>query len=283
MKSLIILVVTSLLFATTSTAQLYVKNNSDVPISIAIGWYQNGDSWSGFITKGWYNIEPGEKVGPLLYFKSTEERFYYYAKSTDGKLVWEGKSGLLTSKQSFTIQNADKQYVKDRQPEYQWKNFRKVDISFGVLETKTYVLNLNGSPKFANNNNRSDSLLAIERNKRIEDSIAAIERKKYRANFVGEYIWPGSANGFSASITIKSIGPNKYSVQYEGAKSGGCVALFDGTGNYLNGKLVAIQDNCTLTFTLTSDGNLTLVSSSGGCSDIHGATCSFYSGIYLKK
>lgn len=120
-------------------AQLYIKNSTSKPISIAVGWYNEGTNYNGYVTKGWYNIEPGETIDPGMSFTSNDDYFFFYAKG------WEGDYKFLTNSESFTIKNADKQYVKDNNPSYKWAMFRKKEVHFGFLETKTYTLNLTES------------------------------------------------------------------------------------------------------------------------------------------
>jgi|GEM_PF-7038129 len=117
--------------------QLYVKNSTNNPISIAVGWYSENSSC--YVTKGWYNIEPGQTIDPGMTFTSSDDYFFYYAKG------WEGSYKFLTNSDAFNIKNADKQYVKDDNPSYTWAMFRKKEVHFDFLEKKTFTLNLTES------------------------------------------------------------------------------------------------------------------------------------------
>lgn len=119
-----------------ANSQLSIKNETSEPISITIGWYSEGDNFNGYVTKGWWNIEPGFTIEPGLYFTSDNDHFYYYAKG------WSGNIQFLVSDGAFEIKNADMQYVKDKNPNYYWVNFKRKDVSFDFLEERKYTLRL---------------------------------------------------------------------------------------------------------------------------------------------
>lgn len=119
---------------------LYIKNSTNKPISVCIGWYQ-GDK-ACYITKGWYNIAAGETVNPSLSFTQDKETFYYHAKTQDNKTNWGGEYKLLVSPEKFEIYNADKADTKKENPKYYSTSFRKKEVSFGMFDPKTYTLNL---------------------------------------------------------------------------------------------------------------------------------------------
>lgn len=122
-------------------SQLSIKNNSSEPISIAVGWYSEKEEFTGFITKGWYNIEPGHTIDPGLYFTSNDDYFYYYAFSKTGE--WKGDNKLLVhSTDAFNIENANLEYVKNQNSNYQWRSFKLKEVHFDWLEEKKYTLTL---------------------------------------------------------------------------------------------------------------------------------------------
>lgn len=122
-------------------SQLSIKNNSSEPISIAVGWYSEKEEFTGFITKGWYNIEPGHTIDPGLSFTSDDDYFYYYAFSESWE--WKGDYELLVhSTDAFNIKNAHLEYVKNQNSNYQWKNFRLKEVHFDWLQERKYTLTL---------------------------------------------------------------------------------------------------------------------------------------------
>jgi hypothetical protein len=124
-------------------SQLSIKNGSSEPITVAIGWYSESEEYTGFVTKGWYNIEPGHTIDPGLYFTSNDDYFYYYAFSKS----WEWKGGgdyklLIHSTDAFTIKNAHLDYVKNENSSYQWRNFKLKEVHFDWLEERKHTLTL---------------------------------------------------------------------------------------------------------------------------------------------
>jgi hypothetical protein len=124
------------LFIININSQLYIQNDTSKPIKIALGWYRQNENYNGYVTSGWLTVEPGYKIKTSLYFTSDKDHFYYYAKG------WEGNVGLLVGSGNFKIENADMKYVKDKNPNYKWVNFKRKDVSFYWLEPRIYTLKL---------------------------------------------------------------------------------------------------------------------------------------------
>jgi len=121
-------------------AQLCFNNRTNRPVSVAVGWISVTDSFSGFKTKGWYIVEPGETISTE--FKVSDETvFFYYAKGEvdeNGKfLYWSGDFKLLVSflEDKFTIKNANMQYVEDNNFGYEWVKFVKHTVHIGFLDS----------------------------------------------------------------------------------------------------------------------------------------------------
>lgn len=165
MKTIKKVIIVSFMFAITFTikAQLYIKNATSKPVSIAVGWYSESKDYTGYVTKGWYNIEPGETINPGLTFTSSDDHYYYYAKG------WEGNTKLLVGgNEAFNIKNAHLQYVKDANPSYKWVMFRRKDVHFDFLETKTRTLKLTESSAA-----ELDSIAAVKESSKWNNNAAA--------------------------------------------------------------------------------------------------------------
>ena len=117
-------------------AQLYLKNESNETVSVCIGWYQ--ESSSGYVTKGWWNIEPGQTISPGLSFTKLNDEFYY--RATSASRTWGTEYNLLIRNDAFEIKDAHSEYTKKNNPSYQWASFNKMSVSFGLLESKTFTL-----------------------------------------------------------------------------------------------------------------------------------------------
>ncbi len=117
-------------------AQLYLKNESSETISVCIGWYQ--ESSSGYVTKGWWNIEPGQTISPGLSFTKLNDEFYYCAKSATR--TWGSEYNLLIRDDAFEIKDAQSEETLKNNPSYEWASFNKMNVSFGLLEERTFTL-----------------------------------------------------------------------------------------------------------------------------------------------
>lgn len=229
---------------------MYVKNSTDYAISFCYGKYSSGGSFTGFFTKGWYTIDPGEKKNLGLTFITGSNTFYYYAKSTNGN-KWEGNSKLLVSSEAFQIKNADKQITKDKSTKYSWVLFTKKTLEFGLLETKTQTLNFTQSE----------------------------ETEAQNAGFNPFNTYKYYSDDFSADVELSSNGKNDYKMDYNASTPGGCFISFTADGYYdeKTKLLIFSSEDCKVTFQFTTEKNIKLLNSEGeNCSIFHGAGCDFY-------
>ncbi len=243
-----------LLLNLSGMCQLIVQNSTSQDISIAIGWHSNTATFEGFITKGWYNLKPGDKLNLGLTFVTGENNFYYYAKMKDGR-KWEGNYKFLVKKTAFEIKNADKQFSKDQDTSCEWALFGKKTLNFGILETKTYTLNL------------------------VDNS-----EKETNAEFqpAGTFSW--SSENFQSTIKLTANKKNDYKIAMEGA-SQSCMLQFEADGfyNIETKELIFTSEGCKLTFMYTDKSDLKLISVSGdACENFHGMSCDFYLVTYKK-
>jgi uncharacterized membrane protein len=251
-----VFLILSLTFAFLAKGQLYIKNSTNKKVNVCIGWYQESTNYTGYMTKGWYNIEPGEKIAPGLNFTSNKDFFYYYAKTDDNKSAWGGKYKLLASNKGFYIKNADMQYVKNANSEYYWLEFDKVNVTFSSFGKRTYTLELT---------------MPHEQMEGFYNE--------------GEYVY--KSDEFSAKFDLlKNENTNQYLIKYMLATKNGCTAEFTGYGYLLNNKIVFYNsDNksCQLSFYYLSDSYMQLIDvTNSTCFDLHGANCNYYKGLYTK-
>lgn len=133
MKKFIIITLL-VLFTKFSFGQLYVENMTREPIEVAFGMQYRSQNNNYWFTKGWYVLEPGQKIR-LHETIGTNPNIYYYAKSTISGLVYSGKDNLLVSKNAFTIKNADMEYQKTQNNEYYWLPFIHVEMTLQKRQT----------------------------------------------------------------------------------------------------------------------------------------------------
>jgi len=136
------LLLTFVLLSVASKAQLYLKNNTDEPVYVAICMYYDSKDSKYFGSEGWWKVEPGDKV-QVSSAIGFNDNIYYYAYSSTSKKKYEGETNLLVHPtDKFFIKNADKEYKKKENPAYVWYKFRHVDMKSGALQLK-YTIELN--------------------------------------------------------------------------------------------------------------------------------------------
>ncbi|MCU0436737.1 MAG: DUF1036 domain-containing protein [Raineya sp.] len=97
-----------LMILQTSNAQLFFKNLHDETLSVAVGFYLKIDGFEGWITKGWFNVEPGYTQQILDFMPSG--KVYYFL---NGRLSYYNGQGecynclLVHPNNAFQIKNAD--------------------------------------------------------------------------------------------------------------------------------------------------------------------------------
>ena len=126
MKNLILL---TFVFATYfyNWGQIFFENNFDRTIYVALGYYSETDEFSGWITRGWFKVIPGE-TAQLLSYNPSGQNLYYYAQTENGKKKFEGDASLLVNpSDKFYIKNADLKDTQTKYPSYTYYNFIHVD------------------------------------------------------------------------------------------------------------------------------------------------------------
>lgn len=114
--------------STHSQAQLYVENKYNVSFYVAIAYFQSGTTFTGWISKGWTELKPGE-TKELLHVNPTGKKIYLYAHS-ELKTI-EGNQPFLTSSDSeFRIKGADLKETGSENPSYQWHSFYEIKRGF---------------------------------------------------------------------------------------------------------------------------------------------------------
>ncbi len=145
MKTLLII---SIFFISTisTRAQLLFHNNTSTPVFVCYAKYNfttlttNTGNW---YTIGWFKVDPNDRVTLDDHLGSSTTGYYYayqYDANSPGgiKKEYTGNTGFLVDpKNSFSIKNANLQYVKDANPSYVWKSFR--ELKYGALQTR-YII-----------------------------------------------------------------------------------------------------------------------------------------------
>ena len=137
-KKLFVGALCCLLFANYSMAQLKFQNSQDHPIHVAVAYYENDASFTGWFSRGWYEIEPGETkvlIGGDLEYNT----YYFYAYDTRGA-EWKGAgkySFIVDNSNAFEIKNANKSYqLKD---DREFKSFKKINTQGQKSHTLSFA------------------------------------------------------------------------------------------------------------------------------------------------
>lgn len=131
MKTIRIVSITLIMLLGTLSAksQIYFHNNYTKPVIVVLGYYLNTDAFQGWVTEGWYTVDPGETT-KLLDWLPLNHPICYYAQTKDGVKKFDGDASFLVDPtNAFIIKNADMQYVKDDNATYQWYKFRQVHFT----------------------------------------------------------------------------------------------------------------------------------------------------------
>lgn len=118
-------------------ASLLLCNRTKAPLEAALGYRDD----SGWISEGWWKIEPG--LCARAYGKPLSQRFYFYfaralnRQSTEGKdsPVWTGKYAFCIDDKAFHVMgdgNCEKR-------KYKTQGFHEIDLGTGKV--RDYTLN----------------------------------------------------------------------------------------------------------------------------------------------
>lgn len=119
----------------TSWSQIHVSNNTEEPIWFAYGYYSETDSFSGWITEGWYEIIPGQTKIIGSFLKDGNNTYYYYAHNKSRSKTWGGDYKLAVDQpDAFKIVNADKDYVLNEEQGIVKKGFKEKKVFIGILD-----------------------------------------------------------------------------------------------------------------------------------------------------
>lgn len=136
-----ILALFSLFIVSSLDAQLIMKNNLDKPYKVAFAFYDQGFRFSGWFSKGWLTIQPGEEKE--LFFKNPREKYVYYIAISESDTIGGYKKVLVDPNvETFTIKNAILDVTKEENPNLEWYKFREVRRGFTTKFKKKLVITI---------------------------------------------------------------------------------------------------------------------------------------------
>ena len=129
-----------------SYSQIRVENTIHLPIFFSYGYYESADTDNkGFYTKGWWKILPNETITINVPFSFiTHPTIYYTFNSDKGnfrtKEQTDGKNNfllLVDPVNPFFIRNAHMNYVKDNNPNYEYRYFNTKNLTLSQAQQQT--------------------------------------------------------------------------------------------------------------------------------------------------
>lgn len=131
----VVLVVNNQLFG-----QLSMKNNTEKPYQVAIAFFHSSFQTSGWISKGWFTINPGETKD--VFYQNPREKFLYYYAFSENDTIQGTKNILVDSKETFTVNQAILEVTKETNPNLKWVKFKEVRRGFSNHFKKRVILNI---------------------------------------------------------------------------------------------------------------------------------------------
>ena len=130
----IMLIASVMLASRMANASLTFCNKTEQEVYVALGWSDANNNWH---SSGWYILQPQE-CNSVISGKLSNRWYYYYAKSGDLSLLWDGSqdpnSGLFCTKdERFDFSNTG--------APCEGKKFQSIDI--GTSVRVDFTLNLN--------------------------------------------------------------------------------------------------------------------------------------------
>src|SRR5690606_21672324 len=125
-----------------SFSQLNLKNNLDKPYNFSVAIFYSSFRYSGWITKGWFHLNPGEEI--QIFEKNPREKYLYYYAVSETDTISGHKKFLVNPKEStFIIEGALLHTTKAHNPNYEWYKFKEVKIKRRERKGKAMVLEIN--------------------------------------------------------------------------------------------------------------------------------------------
>ena len=128
-------------------ANIHLKNNLKKPVKIAITIYSSSDKFKGFITLGWWLVEPGENIDTKIEVLDGSNIWFYGYTEADKNGQYQNWTSnkyffLVSPFQSkFYIKNSNMKYVKENNPLYVLNGFMIHKINFeGESFLPSYIL-----------------------------------------------------------------------------------------------------------------------------------------------
>lgn len=116
----------AILLSFSAKAQLMLKNTKSDTMQVAVAMQSDDKDFKGWISKGWYKINPGDSgavgnlVGPVV---------YYFVQTTNNKTTAGGtKPFLVDPKDPFTIKDPGAKKTAEASRTYEFRKFYEIKV-----------------------------------------------------------------------------------------------------------------------------------------------------------
>ena len=138
--SFVVLLIISFFHSQCFLGQVYFNNKYNEPEWEAIGYKSESKEYSGWVSRGWFKVDPGE-TKEVLSQNPFNVYIYYYAETEGGKKKFEGNSTFIVDKKdAFFIKNADMNYVLKDNQNYTFYKFRELNKGNSDLWKLKYTI-----------------------------------------------------------------------------------------------------------------------------------------------
>jgi uncharacterized membrane protein len=128
----------AILLTTGARAQLMFKNNQKDTLFIAIAMTEDLKESSGWTSKGWFKLLPGDSAAVN---KLSGAVVFYFLKTPDGRISQGGtRPFLVDKKDAFTIKKANAKSTKDANPAYLFVDFHEMKIPEQAQKDEKFMI-----------------------------------------------------------------------------------------------------------------------------------------------
>jgi len=116
-----------------SLAQVLFQNDYRESVYVAFARYVQNESDTGWSTKGWSMVTPGSSI-KVFNSIGPNDSIGYFVITKISETPYPGTKKLLVRiNEPFLIDDADKESVLLKHPEYEWRLFRMIRLKPGKL------------------------------------------------------------------------------------------------------------------------------------------------------
>lgn len=122
-------------------AQLYFKNNKNQTYKVAYVFHDKGSQYSGWISKGWVVVQPGEQV-KAFYTNPRDKDMYCIAISENDTIGGDFCFLVHPTMSDFTLKYPELEATQQQNPALEWMNFKEIKRNYVVKFKQKLVITI---------------------------------------------------------------------------------------------------------------------------------------------